>query len=196
MIANDVIKSDGSCVNQIITANWGNAVTPQSISSLSVLFDTNTTNVPTNQLTFKKLDGSTIDVSSHLLCTRAHVNDGGNPVAWDICTLSDSSLVPDGTYDNTVGAQFTFNPTNEDGSEGCRMGIYEMKIYGIATPDQSTQGLSVGAVIGIILGVLAIIGIGALCFIRRANLRKGAARWLNQPSGGWESLELWANERA
>ncbi|KAJ3060020.1 hypothetical protein HDU98_003975, partial [Podochytrium sp. JEL0797] len=149
--------------------------------------------VLTNQVAFQKQDGTSIDVSSYLLCTRAHVNDGGNTVEWDICALKSS--VPDGTYDNTVGAQFTFSPSKGDGSKACMIAIYEMKVYGIATPGASNTGLSVGAVIGVVVAVLALIGIAAVCFVRRANLRKRAAKWLNQPTGGWESLELWASAR-
>ncbi|KAI9348521.1 hypothetical protein BDR26DRAFT_853392 [Obelidium mucronatum] len=181
--------SDGSCSPQVITSDWSSAVAPQSISSLSVLYAPSASGVNTNNVALKKKDGSTVDISSYLLCTSAQVNDNGKQVKWDICALTSSA--PEGVYDNSVGAVFTFNPTSSSGS--CKMGIYEMQVHGVPTPG---NGLSTGAIVGIVLGVLALIGIAGICFVRQANLRKRAARWLNQPRGGWESLELWAADRA
>ncbi|KAJ3060538.1 hypothetical protein HDU99_005875 [Rhizoclosmatium hyalinum] len=186
-------KSDGSCGAQTIRSNWGNLI-PQSISSLSVLYtpDSSNAGVKTQTVVLSKKDGSTVDVSNYLLCTTASVSDAGKPVRWDICALSSSA--PGGTYDNVVGASFVFQPSNS-GSGGCTMGIYELQVHGINTPG-ATQPLTTGAIVGIILAVLVVIAIGGLCFVRQANLRKRAARWLNQPRGGWESLELWAADRA
>ncbi|KAJ3024830.1 UNVERIFIED_CONTAM: hypothetical protein HDU68_007750 [Siphonaria sp. JEL0065] len=181
--------SDGSCGPQLITSDWSSTLYPQSISSLSVLFAPTTSGVNTKNVALKKNDGSTVDISSYLLCTAAQVNDGGNQVRWDICALTSSA--PEGTYDNSVGAVFTFLPNNDSGV--CKMGIYEVQVHGVPTPG---NGLSVGAIAGIVLAVLAIIAIGGICFVRQSNLRKRAARWLNQPRGGWESLELWAADRA
>ncbi|KAJ3131704.1 hypothetical protein HK100_006072, partial [Physocladia obscura] len=136
-----------------------------------------------------KSDGSSVSVSNYLLCTTAQVADGEYTVKWDICALGSSA--PPGTYDNAVGATFTFQQPN---STACDFALYEIQVHGVPTP--STSGLGIGGIIGIIVACFAIVLIAGLCFVRQANLRKRAARWLNQPKAGWESLELWAADRA
>ncbi|KAJ3232386.1 hypothetical protein HDU81_003024 [Chytriomyces hyalinus] len=177
-----------ACSSEWVTADWSKEG-GYSLTSMSVLFAKKDTGSRAKKLSIKNTNGATVDVTEYVRCTPAKVQDGADLVLWDICALD--VIAPTGTWDNIVSAKWTFDPIAPSSGGTCRVGIYEIQMHGV----KSQAGLSIGAVIGIILGVLALIAIVAVCLIRQANLRKRAARWLNQPRGGWESLELWAADR-
>ncbi|KAI8619252.1 hypothetical protein BC830DRAFT_804232 [Chytriomyces sp. MP71] len=158
---------------------------------MSVLFDAQDGGSNATKLSLNYANGGSMDVAAYLLCTRAMVEDDGNTVAWDICAFN--SEAPRGTFDGVNGATWTFVPVPEKGNGPCQVGIFEIQMHGV---ESVGAVISVGAMVGIVIAILALVSIGAVCFIRQSNLRKRAARWLNQPRGGWESLELWAADRA
>ncbi|KAJ3242529.1 hypothetical protein HDU78_001342 [Chytriomyces hyalinus] len=177
-----------ACNSEWVNADWSKEG-GYSLTSMSVLFAKKDTGSRAKKLSLKNSNGATVDVSTYLMCTPAKVQDGADLVRWDICALD--MTAPTGTWDNIVSARWTFEPVAPSSGASCRVGVYEIQMHGV----KSQVGLGIGAVIGIVLGVLALIAIVAVCLIRQANLRKRAARWLNQPRGGWESLELWAADR-
>ncbi|KAI8615120.1 hypothetical protein BC830DRAFT_1081488 [Chytriomyces sp. MP71] len=187
---------DSSCPTVIVTADWSGFNSGSfSLSSMSVLFDAQDGKTPSrgshaNGLTLNYASGASMDVSNWLLCTRAQVDDDGNIVAWDICAFD--SAAPDGTFDRVQGAIWKLTPVKGKNND-CQVGVYEMQMHGVETKGAV---ICVGAIVGIVIAILVAISIAAACVIRRSNLRKRKARGLQQPTGGWQSLELWAADRA
>ncbi|KAJ3399378.1 hypothetical protein CcCBS67573_g04655 [Chytriomyces confervae] len=99
---------DANCAPVWVSADWKN-MGPYTVSSLSVLYTPHDGGARTDNVVLIHKDGSIIDISKYLLCTPANVQDGSNRVRWDICALD--SLAPVGTYQNIVGAKWTFTPT-------------------------------------------------------------------------------------
>ncbi|KAI8622328.1 hypothetical protein BC830DRAFT_671491 [Chytriomyces sp. MP71] len=182
---------DSSCAPVTVTADWSGFNSGSfSLSSMSVLFDAQDGGSKADVLTLNYASGASMDVSNWLLCTRAQVDDDGNIVAWDICAFD--SAAPDGTFDRVQGAIWKLTPVKGKNND-CQVGVYEMQMHGVETKGVM---ISVGAMVGIVIAILAAIAIAAVCVIRRSNLRKRTVRWLQQPTGGWQSLELWAADRA
>ncbi|KAI8617326.1 hypothetical protein BC830DRAFT_1167096 [Chytriomyces sp. MP71] len=183
---------DSSCRTVTVTADWSGFNSGSfSLSSMSVLFDAQDGGSKANGLTLNYASGGSKDVSAWLLCTHAQVQTNGNTVAWDICALDNSA--PDGTFDRVSSAVWNFTPVQEKNNGTCQVGVYEMQMHGVETKGSL---ISVGAMVGIVIAILAAIAIAVVCVIRQSNLRKRTARWLQQPTGGWQSLELWAADRA
>ncbi|KAJ3298257.1 hypothetical protein HDU79_011544 [Rhizoclosmatium sp. JEL0117] len=157
---------DPSCADQSVSADWYSASGYQTISSYSVLNGVKGVKGGPKQVVLHTKDGDR-DITSYRLCTSASVNDGGVQVEWDICALS--STAPSGIYDYATGITFTFTPPKWD--KGCQMGLYELQVHGNTTPG-SDKGLSVGAIIGIVIAALLVGAIGAICVVRQRNLAK------------------------
>ncbi|KAJ3099268.1 hypothetical protein HK100_004920 [Physocladia obscura] len=177
-----------------IISDWS-SVGPYAITSFAVLFGPYS-------------DGSIVSISSYSLCTSAIISDSGASVKWEICALASSA--PAGTYSDTVSATFLITPNpSASANATCKINIYEacfniflnIQIHGYPIPSSNT-GVSVGAVVGIVLGFIFVLIVTTLCCLRRKNLRKRVARWLNNydessrvRAGGWESLDRWAETR-
>ncbi|KAI8613775.1 hypothetical protein BC830DRAFT_1130539 [Chytriomyces sp. MP71] len=104
--------ADAQCGPVSISADWRRkgARNGYTVSAMSVLYTSHDARAPTNNLVLTHKDGSTSDVSAYLLCTPTMLADNdGDDVRWDICTFDHSA--PDGTYNNVVGATWTFQPT-------------------------------------------------------------------------------------
>ncbi|KAJ3064394.1 hypothetical protein HDU98_012198 [Podochytrium sp. JEL0797] len=189
--------SDGSCTPQTITIDWSATAPPQSISGISILYDLST-KVQTDTVAFKTTSGTTVDVSNFLLCTRAQVDtvaaSGGHvSLPWDICGFSSSAT--EETFTGIVGATFTFTPQ----IGFCQIGVHEIQIHGTQTPGstQPNSSMSWGYIVMIVLVNLCALFFVGVCCLRQTNLRKRYARLLGKPTRGrYESLELWAADRA
>ncbi|KAJ3232387.1 hypothetical protein HDU81_003025 [Chytriomyces hyalinus] len=121
-----------------------------------------------SNVALKTYNGRNVDITSYMLCTQARVRDGPKMVRWDICALMGDA--PPGTYDGAVGVSFTFKAppvSNAGASPVCQMNMYQMQMYGTPTPGI----LSVGQIIGIVVGIVVALGIAGVFFVRWRNLR-------------------------
>ncbi|KAI8616372.1 hypothetical protein BC830DRAFT_1167850 [Chytriomyces sp. MP71] len=162
-------QSDTSCAFQWITANWESSMGPQTIQSLSVLSGPLSSGRPTN-VALKNWKGNNVDITSFLMCSTAKVKDGPNQVNWDICALQ--SNAPDGIYAGATGISFTFQPPSVNGV--CQMNVFELQVFGTATPGLLTPGATVGIVLAVIVALLILVA--AFCWVRRRNLGRRKLR--------------------
>ncbi|KAI8832647.1 hypothetical protein BJ741DRAFT_614251 [Chytriomyces cf. hyalinus JEL632] len=160
--------SDPTCAFQWINADWSSQG-PQSILSFSILHGQKPGTL--SNVALKTYNGRNVDITSYMLCTQARVRDGPKMVRWDVCALL--SDAPPGTYDGAVGVSFTFKAqavSSTGASPVCQMNMYQLQMHGTRTPGI----LSVGQIVGIVIGILAVLGL-ACVFVRWRNLRLRAA---------------------
>ncbi|TPX74072.1 hypothetical protein CcCBS67573_g04653 [Chytriomyces confervae] len=160
--------ADPTCAFQWINADWSSQG-PQSILSFSILHGQKPGAL--SNVALKTYNGRNVDITSYMLCTQARVRDGPKMVRWDVCALL--SDAPPGTYDGAVGVSFTFKApavSSTGASPVCQMNMYQMQMYGTPTPGI----LSVGQIVGIVVGIVAVLLAGVF-FVRWRNLRLRAA---------------------
>ncbi|KAJ3242528.1 hypothetical protein HDU78_001341 [Chytriomyces hyalinus] len=161
-------NADPTCAFQWINADWSSQG-PQSILSFSILHGQKPGAL--SNVALKTYNGRNVDITSYMLCTQARVRDGPKMVRWDVCALL--SDAPPGTYDGAVGVSFTFKApavSSTGASPVCQMNMYQMQMYGTPTPGI----LSVGQIVGIVIGIVAVLLAGVF-FVRWRNLRLRAA---------------------
>ncbi|KAI8607947.1 hypothetical protein BC830DRAFT_1156498 [Chytriomyces sp. MP71] len=194
---------DQSCQHQWIQADWS-SVGPFAVASYSVLYGplgfTFDGNKITHNVSLVYSTGQIFDASSLIACTLTSANNSGLTVRYDICSFS--TYAPIETFNNVIGANFTWELARPAGGGACQMNVFEMNMHGIPmsqlppslgnsgignNPEYmppSTSTTSPGIIAGFVVMSLVIFALLSVILLRQRNLarRKRAGRLLDYDS--------------